>query len=451
MTKKEGSAGSSVASVKDNGSPPPANESLGVEESPSSLSVGSNNNNANEASVKSQFPMLLHNLLSRAGENANKEKEEEDKADNPPLVSADIIAKAIEWLPGGKGFRVLRWDVLTADVLPKDFPMLCDELFGKSGGGRRKQEEERDDSGNKDGDAQENNSEKVAKSFSDDQWVEAFLSHVKAWGFEEVRKGRDRGSFRHELFVKHSPEMCSGMKCRSHVVNNQSTIPLTPTYSMMDIGRSSSNLEMEHAPSLSSSSWRSKAISKTVSSIFKPRRRSNSYSKSSSPANNGNSNPQYHHHPTHLHVPVLTSSFAEGWGASEHPHQQHQPYGGPPSSEQHYHNGSSSRHHHPQQHPQQHPQHHHQQQQHYPPPAPYPPPTRSPRTIRFRDEPNVVESTPQQRHHKEDVAVEITPDPNMSEADPSPLSTAQRKMHPVRGFVSRRGRRPGLISRHATH
>lgn len=37
------------------------------------------------------------------------------------------------------------------------------------------------------------------KNYTDDQWVDAFVHQLKSWGFEEVKYGTERGSFRHEV------------------------------------------------------------------------------------------------------------------------------------------------------------------------------------------------------------------------------------------------------------
>lgn len=186
-------------------------------------------------------------------------------------------------------------------------------------------------------------------------------------------------------------------KLSRHPNGNHASVPLTPPpppppSGYTDIGRSPSSLDTSehgHMP------WRKSH--KAVSSIFKPRR-----TRSGSDAQR-HENRKMIQHPSHLHVPVLTSSgtasFAEAWGSNDHHGQS-----------------SSPRH-----------QQHCQTQN--------PPPTRSPKTIRFRDDDPSL--------HQSDVAVEITPNPEVS-------PTTSRRKH-YGGFVSRRGRRPGLISRHSTH
>ena len=160
-------------------------------------------------------------------------------------------------------------------------------------------------------------------------------------------------------------------------------VPLTPPpppgpYGT-EIGHSSSSLETP---------WRK---SHNVSSIFKPRRTN---------SRGGDHESKMSNHPSHLHVPVLTSSatssFAETWG-TEHRSAS-------AASSYHW---------------------------HFPPPY-----GRSHKTIRFRDDHDPP-------FRQQDDAIEITPNP---EASPK---TSIRKHYG--GFVSRRGRRPGLISRNSTH
>ena len=213
---------------------------------------------------------------------------------------------------------------------------------------------------------------------------------------------------------------------RQHSNNYSSTTQLTPTFSSIKmIGTSPQGIEP------SPPTWRSGITSSSkrggISSIFKPRRHTNNV-----------------HHPSHLNVPMLssthTASFADTWlneGTTTH-HANHRQY-------------HNSRHH----------QQHHSQ--HLPPP--YPPPTRSPKTIRFSDETNESfdTSSPGSFYHKSrDDAVEITPN---SEVSPSPHPSGRKQLvtggtgsssggggggyRP--GFVSKRGRRPPMISRHATH
>ncbi len=124
------------------------------------------------AAVKFHFPNMLHRLLSL---NTNNE------IDNQ-------IGKAMEWLPHGNGWRVLRWDVMCAHVLPRHFGELLEDFEGHDSAKPSKVEG-----------FNELDANKTKSKFSHEQWIDAFLSQLKAWGFEKVRSGIDMGSYRHEV------------------------------------------------------------------------------------------------------------------------------------------------------------------------------------------------------------------------------------------------------------
>ena len=182
-------------------------------------------------------------------------------------------------------------------------------------------------------------------------------------------------------------------------MNNNST-QLTPTFSTVKMFGTPQGLNI--SPEQTTTVWRStngKSSRGGISSIFKPR--SNSITST---------------HPSHLNVPMLsstnTASFAETWvnGGTQQQYHQAGPY------------------------------------------PPRPPLTRSPKTIRFRDEAD----------DRDEAAIEISTQ-NNREVSPSPHHYRGRKQlssspglpprggGPGSGFVSRRGRRPPMISRHSTH
>ena len=72
------------------------------------------------------------------------------------LSGSEHAGVVAEWLPHGLSWRVLRWEALKTDVLQKYFPQCIADPDG-------------------------------------------FTWQVNAWGFEEIRSGPDRGSFRHEV------------------------------------------------------------------------------------------------------------------------------------------------------------------------------------------------------------------------------------------------------------
>jgi len=84
------------------------------------------------------------------------------------LSSSDMAGVALEWLPHGRSWRVLRWDALSRDTLLQHFPQ-C--------GGT----------------------------------CDYFLWQVGAWGFKEIKRGPDRGSYFHTLFLRGRNSLCRQM------------------------------------------------------------------------------------------------------------------------------------------------------------------------------------------------------------------------------------------------
>jgi hypothetical protein len=64
----------------------------------------------------------------------------------------------LQWLPSGEAWKIVRWDALRREVLPRYFPELCK---------------------------------------GEDGSMDAFLRQVRAWGFEEITDGDDAGAYRH--------------------------------------------------------------------------------------------------------------------------------------------------------------------------------------------------------------------------------------------------------------
>lgn len=87
------------------------------------------------------FPSVLHSLLTES----------------------DVAGNVVQWLDHGKAWKINRWDALRRKVLPKYFPQLRDE----------------------DG--------KVSGS------IDAFLWHLRAWGFHEIKDGHDVGAYSHAV------------------------------------------------------------------------------------------------------------------------------------------------------------------------------------------------------------------------------------------------------------
>ena len=91
--------------------------------------------------VVPHFPSVLHQLLS----------------------DVNFAGHVVTWLPNGEAWKVLRWDALWREVLPLYFSDLRDE--DGSGAGT----------------------------------IDAFLWHLTAWGFEEIKDGTDVGAYRHDV------------------------------------------------------------------------------------------------------------------------------------------------------------------------------------------------------------------------------------------------------------
>lgn len=89
------------------------------------------------------FPSVLHQVLS----------------------DPEFAGTVVTWLPDGESWKVLRWDALRRQVLPRYFSNLRDE--DGSGCGT----------------------------------IDAFLWHLFSWGFEEVKDGSDVGAYRHDVSI----------------------------------------------------------------------------------------------------------------------------------------------------------------------------------------------------------------------------------------------------------
>lgn len=191
-------------------------------------------------------------------------------------------SRSMEWLPSNQGFRVLRWDELP-QLLKTHLPDLCEGVFEPAKNVVKLHEIYSSDSNE---DCREKSSTKkqlkldvvkdnCKKNYTDDQWVDAFVHQLKSWGFEEVNYGTERGSFRHESFLRNSPELLGRMTRQSLV------------------------LSLTQTDSSEGDNFTTGWSSKSLSSVFKPQRHAAA-------------------HPDHLHVPILssgtpTASYAEAW------------------------------------------------------------------------------------------------------------------------------------------
>jgi hypothetical protein len=94
-------------------------------------SRGNNNSNHRASPDVDDFPITLHSVLS----------------------DAELADNVVKWLPDGKSWKIVRWDALRRQVLPKHFPAL--------------------------------------------QSIDAFLSQLQVWGFTETTDGPDAGAYSH--------------------------------------------------------------------------------------------------------------------------------------------------------------------------------------------------------------------------------------------------------------
>jgi len=80
------------------------------------------------------------------------------------LTESEFSGKVLQWLPHGQSWKIMRWDALRRQVLPKYFSQLREE-DGKDARGS----------------------------------IDAFLWHLSAWGFEEIIDGPDVGAYSHAV------------------------------------------------------------------------------------------------------------------------------------------------------------------------------------------------------------------------------------------------------------
>ena len=161
------------------------------------------NASASDATGKpmAHFPSLLHDVLTNSRH----------------------AGSVLEWLPHGQGWRVLRWDEMARTVLPEHFPQFCSSLAATkedaTSTSEKTKKEKEEDGENGDRAASKtkakqlrrkppmlplrSKAEETSSKGAGDGDVNAFLSHVRAWGFQEVRDGGpDMGSYRHAVSVE---------------------------------------------------------------------------------------------------------------------------------------------------------------------------------------------------------------------------------------------------------
>lgn len=83
----------------------------------------------------------------------------------PSILHSVLTFDVLQWLPHGLAWKIVRWDGLRREILPRFFPQLCHN----------------DEDGNGSGS------------------IDEFLWHVRAWGFCEIKDGSDTGAYSHKV------------------------------------------------------------------------------------------------------------------------------------------------------------------------------------------------------------------------------------------------------------
>lgn len=123
------------------------------------------------------FPTVLHQVLS-------------DKD-----VTNDDQGSAIQWTSDGEAWKVNNWNAMRRQVLPKYFSGLRDENGSACG------------------------------------TIDAFLYHIDAWGFQEIKNGPNAGAYHHNLFIRGAQKLCVKMRFTSDSSSNGNSSKVTKTVS----------------------------------------------------------------------------------------------------------------------------------------------------------------------------------------------------------------------------
>ncbi|CAB9518503.1 transcription factor [Seminavis robusta] len=145
------------------------------------------------------------------------------------LTNSEFAGSVVQWLPDGEAWKIIRWDALRRQVLPKYFPQLRDE----------------------DG--------KIGSS------IDTFLWHLAGWGFEEIQDGPDVGAYKNKFFRKDSAQLCRQMMSAHKQVELESprVAKKTPSTISDKLREASQPHSILQVPSLASRS-ESEACSKEV-------------------------------------------------------------------------------------------------------------------------------------------------------------------------------------------
>lgn len=83
----------------------------------------------------------------------------------PSILHSVLNFDVLQWLPHGQAWKIIRWDGLRREILPRFFPQLCHNEEDGNGSGS----------------------------------IDEFLWHVQAWGFREIKDGADVGAYSHKV------------------------------------------------------------------------------------------------------------------------------------------------------------------------------------------------------------------------------------------------------------
>jgi len=101
-------------------------------------------------------------LETSSGSYDTREAKKEDVPHFPSVLHKVLdmpdARSVLQWLPHGEAWKIVRWDALRREILPRYFPELCK---------------------------------------GEDGSMDSFLGQVRAWGFEEITDGDDAGAYRH--------------------------------------------------------------------------------------------------------------------------------------------------------------------------------------------------------------------------------------------------------------
>ena len=168
------------------------------------------------SSISTRFPNILHSLLTKGNSLSTETDHNDDMSTSAKAATVKeddnnniISSSGMEWLHHGKSFRILRYDVLCDEILPKEFVGLCSAIFPTRTNTKKEVNKEVDSTIEKNVDKsdsrddnhfpEDDNDKEESERYTDEEWIESFLWHLRSYGYEEIMIGREKGSFRHEV------------------------------------------------------------------------------------------------------------------------------------------------------------------------------------------------------------------------------------------------------------